>query len=106
MLDHMIFSRFKWFKLTNDSGSLNRDLIPISGTIMAGSIVNGGGGKAPQDTDVRITGFLRKGADLGHKEYAGGNLPYDAYTIEPNSSLNTSSTWIPVTSFKNVKWGG
>ena len=106
MLDHMLLNKLKWFTLTDDKGNFNSRLIPVSGIIRAGAPVNGGGTKAPRDINVTITGFLKAGADLDHKEYGGSNLSYDAYTIKREPALNTQSTWIPVTSFKKVNWGG
>lgn len=104
MLDHILFNRVKWVQLLNSQGTLNRNLIPISGTIKKGARLAMADSVAPSDFNTPIVGFAKAGTHF--KDISDTPIDYDAYIIPPSKDqIGTSSTWIPVTSFKDVVWG-
>lgn len=112
-VDSLIYNRSQYFpRMIADQ--FNKSLIPTSGTIKAGATLNptGGSAVAKQDIDTEITGFIKSGGYIyGQTDTGGGTVDEDCFLVPRNAFGNyasnpTSSCCVPVSSFKNLNWGG
>lgn len=111
-VDSLIYNRSQYFpRMIADQ--FNKSLIPTSGTIKAGAILNptGGSAVAEKDIDTEITGFIKQGGYIYGQTSTGGTVDEDCFLVPRNAFGNyasrpTSSYCVPVSSFKNLNWGG
>lgn len=111
-VDSLIYNRSQYFpRMIADQ--FNKSLIPTSGTIKAGATLNptGGSAVAEKDIDTEITGFIKQGGYIYGQTSTGGTVDEDCFLVPRNAfgnyaSSHTSSYCVPVSSFKNLNWGG